>query len=110
MTDREILIYDIIIFSVKRNFVLEPVYHDDLLASKVIEGNKLLPHMVVLLLCQRYKLPLEIPYLHLRLSEQRYNELVARAAKLISTQNLKFINKVRLCYKLCSYTIKQLKK
>ena len=104
--NKEVL-YDLVIVSIKRNFVLEPTLYDDILASKAIEGNTMLPHMVVLALCKKLSIPESIYKLHLRLSDKRLNELNTRVCKLIIDNEIKFKTKVRLCEKMVNHILKQ---
>lgn len=107
--DKKHIMYEIIVYSVKKNHVLEPQAYDSLLASKHIEGNTQLPHMVILFLCNHYGIGLELPYIHLKLTDKKYLELEQRVSKLVHESNTKFLTKVKLCIKLCDHALQRLK-
>lgn len=96
-SEDDIRLFELILLSVKKNFILEPTAEDSFVASKSIEGVKTMPHLVILFLVLHFKLPIALMYLNFDLTDKKYNEFFSRLCLGIHRNDVNLLRKIELC-------------
>lgn len=96
-TKREVHVWELILSSVKKNFVLEPTPEDSFVASKSIEGVKTMPHLVIFFLCYNFNVPIELMILHFDLTDKKFKEFSNRLCIGIHKNDVKLLRKIEIC-------------
>lgn len=89
--------WELILVSVRKNFVLEPTIDDSFIASKSIEGVKTMPHLVIFFLCFYFNVPIEMMVIHFDLTDKKYNEFSNRLCIGLHKNDVKLLRKIDLC-------------
>ena len=82
--------------AIRKNFVLNPEKHKTWVASKIVEGVKTLPEMVITFVAMDMGYSKETIITNLGVSEKYLDDLIKRITVCVNTNEKKFIRKVRL--------------